>query len=84
MTVLAGLRTWGLGPAPATVRWFLRPRWWGGSGRWSVGQLLGAIRAEVWDLGDFRPVWAGTTGNWWEIGDWWAAHTNVLLAADRT
>jgi hypothetical protein len=81
VTVLAGLRTWGLGPAPATVT---RPRWWGGSGRWSVGQVLQAIRAEVWDWGDFRPVWQGTTGNWWEIGDWWAAHTNVLLAADRT
>jgi hypothetical protein len=81
VTVLAGLRTWGLGPAPATVT---RPRWWRGGGRWSVGHLLQAIRAEVWDLGEFRPVWQGTAGNWWEIGDWWAAQTNVLLAADRT
>lgn len=81
VTVLAGLRAWGQGPAPAGAT---RPRWWRGGGRWSIGQLLQAIRAELWDLGDFRPVWTGTGGNWWEIGDWWAAQTNALLAADRT
>ena len=65
VTVLAGLRTWGLGPALAAVA---RPRWWRGSGRWSVGQLLHAIRAELWDLGG---VSAGLAGNHGQlVGNW--------------
>jgi hypothetical protein len=81
LTVPAGLRTWGRGlrapTAPPT-------RWWRGSGRWSLGQLWTGLRAELRDLGEFRPVWSRTTGNRWEMGDWLDAHTNALLGASRT
>jgi hypothetical protein len=80
LTVLAGLRVWGLGRAPTAPP----TRWWRGSGRWSLGQLWSGLRGELWDLGEFRPVWTRTAANWWEMADWLAAHTNALLAASRT
>lgn len=80
LLVLAGIQAWGLGTGP------LRPpgKWWGGSGRWSLARLWSGLRAELWDLGEFQPVWRRTGDNWWEIGDWAAAQTNALLAASRT
>jgi hypothetical protein len=80
LTVLAGIRTWGLGRAPTAPA----TRWWRGSGRWSLGQLWTSLRAELWDLGEFRPVWQRTGSNWWEMVDWLDAQTNALLAAGRT
>jgi hypothetical protein len=80
LTVLAGIRAWGLGRAPTAPA----TRWWRGSGRWSLGQLWTALRGELWDQGEFRPVWARTGGDWWEMVDWLAAQTNALLAARRT
>jgi hypothetical protein len=80
LTVLAGLRTWGLGRAPTAPS----TRWWRGGGRWSLGQLWTSLRAELWDLGEFRPVWGRTGDNWWEMVDWLDAQTNTLLAASRT
>jgi hypothetical protein len=44
--VLAGLRAWGLGVGPACVR--PAGRWWGGSGRWSMGTLWRGYRSELW------------------------------------
>jgi hypothetical protein len=80
LTVLAGIRAWGLGRAPTAPA----TRWWRGSGRWSLGQLWTGLRAELWDLGEFRPVWTRIGGNWWEMADWLDAQTNALLAAGRT
>jgi hypothetical protein len=80
VTVLAGVLTWGLGRAPTAPA----TRWWRGSGRWSLGQLWTALRGEVWALGEFRPVWGRTGGNWWGMVDWLDAHTDALLAAGRT
>ncbi len=42
--VLAGYRAWGLSRGP------IRPagRWWGGSGRWSLGTLWRGYRRELW------------------------------------
>jgi hypothetical protein len=80
ITVLAGLTAWGQGRAPTVPP----TRWWRGGGRWSLGQLWTALRAELWDLGEFRPVWSRTGGNWWEMADWWDAQTNALLGASRT
>ncbi len=80
VVVLTGLTAWGLGRGP------VRPpgRWWDGSGRWSLGALWQGLRQELWREAEFRPVWAGTGGNWWETADWLAARTNAALAADRT
>ena len=81
LTVLAGIRTWGLGRAPASTP---LPRWRPGGGRWSLGQLWTGFRSELWALGAFRPVWTRTTGNWWEMVDWLDAHPNALLGSSRT
>jgi hypothetical protein len=60
--VLAGYRAWGLS------RGSLRPggRWWGGSGRWSLGTLWRGYRRELWGTEQFRPLWTGTGGNYYE------------------
>ena len=81
VVLLTGLTVWGLGRPPAEVP---TTRWWRGSGRWSPDQLRAAVRAELWDLGEFRPVWGGTARNWPEMADWAAAQTNALRAASRT
>jgi hypothetical protein len=58
--VLAGFRAWGLG------RGALRPagRWWGGSGRWSLGTLWRGYRSEMWGSHEFRPIFAPIRGGW--------------------
>jgi hypothetical protein len=80
LTVLTGLQTWGLGhgtvPPPG--------RWWRGSGRWSLAQLWSGLRTELWQLGDFQPVWSRTTGTWTEMTDWLATQTNTLRGSSRT
>jgi hypothetical protein len=60
--VLAGYRAWGLSrgsPRPGG-------RWWGGSGRWSLGTLWRGYRRELWGTEQFRPLWTGTGGNDYE------------------
>jgi len=81
VVLLTGLTVWGLGRPPAEVP---TTRWWRGSGRWSLDQLWTALRSELWDLGEFRPVWGGTACNWPEMADWAAAQTNALRAASLT
>ena len=81
LLLLTGLTVWGLGRPPAGVP---TTRWWRGGGRWSPDQLWAAVRAELWDLGEFRPVWGGTPLNWPEMADWAAAQTNAVRAASHT
>ncbi len=81
LLVLTGLTVWGLGRPPAAVP---TTRWWRGSGRWSPDRLWAARRAELWDLGDFRPVWGGTARNWPEMADRAAAQSNAVRAASHT
>jgi hypothetical protein len=81
LVVLTGLTVWGLGRAPAGTP---TTRWWRGSGRWSPAQLWAGLRGELWDLGEFRPVWGRTPLNWPEMADWAAAQTNALLSASHT
>ena len=59
--VLAGVRCGGL-RGPASVR--PAGRWWGGSGRWSMGTLWRGYRSEMWGSYEFRPVLAATGGGW--------------------
>jgi len=79
LLVLAGYRCWGLAPGPA------RPpgTWWRGSGRWSLDQLRQAFRREVGRMAEFRPVWSGTTHNWWKMADWLTLQSNASQAAGR-
>jgi DDE superfamily endonuclease len=60
--VLAGIRAWGLGRGP------IRPpgRWWGGSGRWSMGTLWRGYRKEMWGTEPFRALWSPTGGGYYE------------------
>lgn len=79
LLLIAGYRCWGLAPGPA------RPpgTWWRGSGRWSLDQVRQALRREVGTVAEFRPVWSGTTGNWWEIADWLTLQGNATASAGR-
>lgn len=79
LVVLAGYRVWGLDPPPSAAA----SRWWRGSRRWSLGQLQQALRQELWEVGDFRPVWAWTAPNWTEMEAGLTRQTNAVLAARR-
>lgn len=59
--VLAGYRAWGLRKGP------IRPagRWWGGSGRWSLGSLWRGYRQELWGCEQFRPLWTRIGSNYY-------------------
>lgn len=72
--ILAGYRCWGLGPAPGPElgRWW-RPR------RWSIGRLLGAVRAELWQTGEFQPRWARSPDPLAEMTTWIASQTSAAL-----
>ena len=79
LLILAGYRCWGLAPGPP------RPpgTWWQGSGRWSLDQVRQAMRREVGQLAEFRPVWSGLPGNWWEMADWLTLQSNAVQSAGR-
>jgi hypothetical protein len=74
LLILAGARCWGLGPAPGPDhgRWW-RPR------RWSVGRLLGAVRAELWQTGEFQPRWARSPDPFAQITAWTSTQTTAAL-----
>lgn len=77
--VLAGYRAWGL------TRGSLRPagRWWPGARRWSLGTLWRGYRQELWGTADFRALWTGTGGNWWEKAAWLGGLQNTVHVSLR-
>jgi hypothetical protein len=79
LVILAGYRCWGLSPGP------LQPlgRWRRPAGRWSLSRLLEGLRRELWELGEFRPVWTRSTGTWGEMLDVLALSTNILAGVRR-
>lgn len=78
LLILTGYHCWRLGPAtqPPLGRWW-RPR------RWSIGSLLQALRQELWQAGDFQPVWTRSPDTWHEITLWVTSHTNASLGVRR-
>jgi hypothetical protein len=78
LLILTGYHGWRLGPgdAPAIGRWW-QPR------RWSIGQLLQAIRQELWHAGEFQPVWSRSPDTWHEITTWMTTQTNAALGVRR-
>jgi DDE superfamily endonuclease len=80
-TVLAGVRCWGLGAGPASVR--PAGRWWGGSSRWSMGTLWRGYRSEMWGSWEFRPVLALTQGGWAKKEALLAARGNAVAGSQR-
>lgn len=77
--VLAGLRAWGLGRGP------IRPpgRWWGGSGRWSLGTLWRGYRSEMWGVEEFREVLTPTGGGWVRKEGLMAGLSNAVGGSQR-
>jgi hypothetical protein len=78
LIVLAGYRTWGLGPAPLSRL----NRWWTPR-RWSFAQLWQGLRQELWQAGDFQPVWTRSPDTWHEMTTWYHAQTNAVLGYRR-
>lgn len=74
LLILTGVAVWGLGPPPGPDpgRWW-RPR------RWSVGRLLQAIRAELWQVTDLSPGWRRTPDAWGEMETWITTRTSAAL-----
>jgi hypothetical protein len=81
ITVLAGLRCWGLKAGPAS----LRPagRWWGGAKRWSMGTLWRGYRSELWGSYEFRAIFAPTGGGWPKKEALLAARDNAVAGSQR-
>lgn len=77
--VLAGYRAWGLSRGP------IRPagRWWGGSGRWSMGTLWQVYRSELWGAEQFRPLWSPTGSDYYEKEAHLAGLNNAIYASLR-
>ncbi len=77
--VLAGIRAWGLGRGP------LRPagRWWGGSGRWSMGTLWRGYRSELWGEEQFRVLWTPTGDDYYEKEWHLAGMSNAVFGSLR-
>jgi hypothetical protein len=76
--VLAAYRAWGYQP-PGPHR---LGRWWQPR-RWSLATLWQALRAAVWQLAEFLPVWARSLDRWGEIAAWFAAPDNPLSGYRR-
>lgn len=78
LVVLTGYLTWGLGPGtlPDLGRWW-HPR------RWSFGRLWQGLRKELWQAGDFQPVWQRSPDKWHEITTWIATQTNATQGMRR-
>jgi hypothetical protein len=74
LVVLTGYRTWGLGPGSVPDL----GSWWTAR-RWSMGRLRQGLRQELWQLGEFQPVWTRSADTWQEITTWVAAQTNAVL-----
>lgn len=79
LLILTGYLTWGLGPGATPDL----GRWWHAR-RWSCGRLWQGLRKELWQAGEFQPVWQRTPDNWHEITVWIASQTNAALGARRT
>lgn len=76
--VVAGYRAWGYAPPPGPDR----GAWWTPR-RWSLGRLGQEARRELWDLGEFRPVWARSPDAWAEIAAWTATQLPAVLGGRR-
>jgi hypothetical protein len=76
LLILTGYRTWGLGSGtgPDLGGWST-PR------RWSIGRLRQELRQELWQLGEFHPVWTRSPDSWHEITTWVGTQTNAILGA---
>lgn len=79
LLILTGYLNWDLGPGtvPDLGRWHH-------ARRWSCGRLWQGLRKELWQAGDFQPVWQRTPDKWHEITVWLASQTNAALGARRT
>jgi hypothetical protein len=76
LLILTGYRTWGLGPGPVPDlgRWYA-------ARRWSIGRLRQGLRQELWQLGEFQPVWTRSPDSWAEITAWVQTRTPAVAAA---
>lgn len=78
LLVLTGYRAWqlGTGSVPDVGRWWT-PR------RWSFAKLWQGFRQEIWQLGEFQPVWRRSPDTWAEITTWITTHTTATLGLRR-
>jgi hypothetical protein len=76
--VLAGYRAWGLGPGPLPAL----GGWWSGR-RWSLGTLWQALRQELWQCGEFQPVWARSPDEWAAMTTWLGTQLNATQGYHR-
>lgn len=78
LLVLTGYRTWRLGTGSVPDL----GRWWSAR-RWSFGRLWQGLRQELWQLGEFQPVWQRSPDTWAEITAWITTQTNATLGVRR-
>lgn len=74
LVILVAYEVWGLGPAPGPDlgRWY-RPR------RWAIGRVRQEVRAELWQLAEFRPRWRRFPDPWADMDAWIDTQTTAVL-----
>lgn len=78
LLILTGYRTWQLGPGTVPDL-----GGWHQARRWSFARLWQGFRRELWQAGDFQPVWSRSPDTWGEITTWLATHTNATMGVRR-
>jgi hypothetical protein len=74
LLMLTGYQVWGLGPAPGPdLGGWWQPR------RWSIGRLLQAVRAELWQAAAITPPWRRSPDAWAEMTAWLTTQTTAAL-----
>jgi hypothetical protein len=73
LCVLAAYRRWGLCGGPRRSG-----RWYRHAQRWSFAAMWQAYRAALWQMADFRPLYAGPLDKWLKIETWMTGLHNAL------
>lgn len=78
LCVLAAYRTWGITGGPRRAGcWHRRAR------RWSFAAMWQAYRAALWEVAEFRPLYAGTMDKWLKKETWMTGLHNSLADPAR-
>lgn len=78
LCVLAAYRTWGIAGGPRR-----QGLWYRRAARWSFAAMWQGYRAALWEMGEFRPLYALTLDKWLKKEVWLTGLGNALADASR-
>lgn len=78
LLVLAAYRTWGLTGGPRRAG-----RWYASAKRWTLATMWQAYRAALWEVAEFRPLYAQSLDKWLKKETWMTGLHNSLADPAR-